>query len=49
MTGEALDHKTPVLRSQQAMAVQAKRVLKLFGHTDPEHVVSYSAPSRSTS
>ena len=32
MTGEALDHKTPLLRSQQAMADNAERVLKLFGH-----------------
>ncbi|MCU1358605.1 MAG: glnA [Acidimicrobiales bacterium] len=42
MTGEALDHKTPLLRSQQAMAAQAKRVLKLFGHTKPDAVVSYA-------
>ena len=28
MTGEALDHKTPLLRSQQAMAVQAERILQ---------------------
>jgi glutamine synthetase len=45
MTGEALDHKTPVLRSQQAMAVHAERVLKLFGH-EPEHVVSYCGPEQ---
>src|SRR3984957_13054022 len=32
MTGEALDNKTPLLRSQQAMAKQAERVLHLFGH-----------------
>lgn len=30
-TGEALDKKTPLLRSLQAMSRQAKRVLKLFG------------------
>ena len=42
MTGEALDHKTPLLRSQQAMAVQAKRVLRLFGHADPDAVVSFA-------
>src|SRR5579862_1657755 len=30
MTGEALDHKTPLLRSQQAMAKQAERILRLF-------------------
>ena len=46
MTGEALDHKTPVLRSQQAMSVQAERVLKLFGHTDLEKVVSYVGPEQ---
>ena len=46
MTGEALDHKTPVLRSQQAMAVQAKRVLNLFGHEDPENVVAYCGPEQ---
>jgi glutamine synthetase len=42
MTGEALDHKTPLLRSQQAMATQAERVLKLFGHADPDAVVSFA-------
>ena len=41
-TGEALDKKTPLLRSQQAMGVQAARVLKLFGHTDVDTVVSYA-------
>ena len=41
-TGEALDKKTPLLRSQQAMSVQAARVLKLFGHTDIDTVVSYA-------
>ena len=40
MTGEALDHKTPLLRSQQAMADNAERVLKLFGHK-PARVVSF--------
>jgi glutamine synthetase len=42
MTGEALDHKTPLLRSQQAMAAQAERVLKLFGHAKPDAVVSFA-------
>ena len=41
-TGEALDKKTPLLRSQQSMSVQAARVLKLFGHTDIDTVVSYA-------
>lgn len=31
-TGEALDKKTPLLRSMTALDKQAKRVLKLFGH-----------------
>src|ERR1700689_3608279 len=42
MTGEALDYKTPLLRSQQAMAVQAERVLRLFGHPNPDAVVSFA-------
>ncbi|MGE4483637.1 MAG: glutamine synthetase III [Oscillospiraceae bacterium] len=31
--GEALDNKTPLLRSMKAIDTQAKRVLKLFGHS----------------
>jgi glutamine synthetase len=42
MTGEALDNKTPLLRSQQAMAKQAARVLHLFGHENPDAVVSFA-------
>jgi glutamine synthetase len=42
MTGEALDHKTPLLRSQQAMATQSERVLRLFGHEKPDAVVSFA-------
>jgi glutamine synthetase len=30
-TGEALDQKTPLLRSQEALSTQALRVLRLFG------------------
>ncbi|QUD83798.1 glutamine synthetase III [Gordonia polyisoprenivorans] len=41
-TGEALDKKTPLLRSQQAMSKQAMRLLKLFGHEDVDTVVSYA-------
>ncbi len=41
MFGDALDHKTPLLRSQQSMAKHAERVLRLFGHPDPDHVVSF--------
>ena len=41
MNGDALDHKTPLLRAQQAMATHAERVLKLFGHKDIDRVVSF--------
>jgi len=37
-TGEALDKKTPVLRSMQALNAQAQRVLKLFGHGDTPRI-----------
>jgi glutamine synthetase len=46
MTGEALDFKTPLLRSQQAMGKHAERVLKLFGHKDLNHVVSFCGPEQ---
>ena len=38
-TGEALDKKTPLLRSMEALSKQAVRVLKLFGST-AERVVT---------
>ncbi|MCW2617218.1 MAG: glnA [Modestobacter sp.] len=41
MNGDALDHKTPLLRSQQSMARHAERVLRLFGHATPDAVVSF--------
>ena len=41
-TGEALDKKTPLLRSQQAMGIQAARLLKLFGHSAVDTVVSFA-------
>lgn len=45
-TGEALDKKTPVLRSMQALNVQAQRILKLFGHTDGSLVSSTAGPEQ---
>ncbi len=45
-TGEALDKKTPVLRSMQALDRQAQRVLKLFGHTDGAMVSSTAGPEQ---
>ena len=37
-TGEALDKKTPLLRSMEAISNQAVRIVKLFGHDDVETV-----------
>ena len=49
-TGEALDKKTPLLRSMKALNTQAQRILKLFGHKDRRRMVASTAgPSRSTS
>ncbi len=45
-TGEALDKKTPVLRSMQALNHQAQRILRLFGHTDQAHVSSTAGPEQ---
>jgi len=39
-TGEALDKKTPVLRSMQALDVQARRLLALFGDSNPAKVTA---------
>lgn len=46
MTGEALDFKTPLLRSQQAMGAQAERILKLFGHKNFDNIVSFCGPEQ---
>ncbi|QDT40732.1 Glutamine synthetase [Gimesia alba] len=45
-TGEALDKKTPVLRSMQALNAQAQRILKLFGHNDGSLVSSTAGPEQ---
>jgi glutamine synthetase len=37
-TGEALDKKTPLLRSMEALSEQALRILKLFGNKEASHV-----------
>ena len=39
-TGEALDKKTPLLRSMQALSKQALRLLRLFGNTSTTQVTS---------
>ena len=38
-TGEALDQKTPLLRSMQAINTQALRLLRLFGDTTAKKVI----------
>lgn len=45
-TGEALDQKTPLLRSMEALSKQALRVLKLFGNTSSTRVVSNVGPEQ---
>ncbi len=45
-TGEALDKKTPVLRSMQALNKQAQRILKLFGAIDGAMVSSTAGPEQ---
>ncbi|QDT01400.1 glutamine synthetase III family protein [Adhaeretor mobilis] len=45
-SGEALDKKTPVLRSMQALNKQAQRILKLFGHDDGALVSSTAGPEQ---
>ncbi len=39
-TGESLDQKTPLLRSDEALSKQAMRVLRLFGTADGVHHVT---------
>ncbi|MCR5080849.1 MAG: glutamine synthetase III [Treponema sp.] len=44
-TGEALDKKTPLLRSMEALDTQAKRILKLFGK-EVSHVSTTVGPEQ---
>jgi len=44
-TGEALDKKTPLLRSQEALSVQALRILKLFG-SEATRVITTCGPEQ---
>ncbi len=45
-TGEALDKKTPLLRSMEALSKQALRVLKLFGNTTTKKVIPTVGPEQ---
>ena len=44
--GEALDKKTPLLRSMEALNVQALRILKLFGNDTVKRVTSSVGPEQ---
>lgn len=44
--GEALDKKTPLLRSMQAINEQSLRILRLFGNTTSKRVIPYVGPEQ---
>ena len=44
--GEALDKKTPLLRSMEALNRQALRILRLFGNTEVKHVNTAVGPEQ---
>ncbi len=45
-TGEALDHKIPLLRSQEALGRQALRILRWFGNTSASRVFTTIGPEQ---
>ena len=45
-TGEALDKKTPLLRSMEAISKQAVRIMKLFGYDDVKKVSCSVGPEQ---
>ncbi|QEL15675.1 glutamine synthetase III family protein [Limnoglobus roseus] len=45
-TGEALDKKTPLLRSMEALSPQALRILKLFGNDEAKKVITTVGPEQ---
>jgi len=45
-TGEALDFKTPLLRSVEALSVQALRLLRVFGNKTAKHVYTTMGPEQ---
>src|SRR5438309_282492 len=45
-TGEALDKKTPLLRSMEALSNQALRILRLFGNTESKKVFTTVGPEQ---
>ncbi len=45
-SGEALDKKTPLLRSMEAIDHQAMRILRLFGNTTAKRVITTVGPEQ---
>ena len=45
-SGEALDKKTPLLRSMEALDKQALRILRLFGNTKVKRVITTVGPEQ---
>ncbi len=45
-TGEALDKKTPLLRSMEALNVQALRIVRAFGDTEAQKVTTSVGPEQ---
>lgn len=45
-SGEALDKKTPLLRSMEALDKQAMRILRLFGNKDSKRVITTVGPEQ---
>ncbi|HOQ36822.1 MAG TPA: glutamine synthetase III [Acetivibrio sp.] len=44
--GQVLDKKTPLLRSMDALNKQALRIMKLFGHTDVNRIITTVGPEQ---
>jgi len=45
-TGEALDKKTPLLKSMEALSTQALRILRLFGNNEAKKVFTTVGPEQ---
>ncbi len=45
-TGEALDKKTPLLRSMEALSEQALRIVRIFGNTEATKVTASVGPEQ---
>jgi len=45
-SGEALDKKTPLLRSMEAVDKQARRILRLFGNTSVRYTITTVGPEQ---